>query len=78
MDRERAVIERERVMVEKDRDTVSRDRLALEQEKVRLERLFAPKEWTVEVTDSSKGKGSDVMVRKERLLYLFEKLIDNF
>lgn len=65
-------------MVEKDRDAVTRDRLALEQEKARLERLFAPKERTVEVTDSSKVKDSDVMGRNERLLYLSEKLIENF
>ncbi|XP_071358761.1 caldesmon [Trachinotus anak] len=79
IEREKAVMERERAVVEKDRDAVCRDRLALERERARLERLYASKEKTEEVTeDSSKMKETDVMDRKERFLYLFEKLIESF
>ncbi|GAA6221134.1 uncharacterized protein LOC108889270 [Lates japonicus] len=79
IERERAVMERERAMVERDRDAVCRDRLAVEGERARLERLFAPKERTEEVTEnSSKVKDTDVKDRKERFLYLLEKLIENF
>ncbi|KAM4569282.1 uncharacterized protein PAE49_008818 isoform 2-T2 [Odontesthes bonariensis] len=75
MERERAVMEREKLMMEKDRDTVRTERLTLEQEKARLERQFPQKEGT---EDGSNVKDSDVMDRKERLLYLFEKLVQNF
>ncbi|XP_070848077.1 caldesmon [Chaetodon trifascialis] len=79
IEREKAVMERERAMLEKDRDTLSRARLALEREKAKLERLTAAKEKTEEVTeDSSEVKDSDVIDRKERFLYLFEKLVENF
>lgn len=79
IEREKAVIERERMMVEKDKNALSRDRLALELEKARLERLVAPKGRTEEVTeDSSKVTHSDVTDRRERLLYLFEKLVEHF
>ena len=79
MERERAVMEREKLMMEKDRDTVRTERLALEEEKARLERQFAQKEGTKEATEhGSNVKDSDVMDRKERLLFLFEKLVQNF
>ncbi|KAF3705171.1 hypothetical protein EXN66_Car020862 [Channa argus] len=76
IDGEIAVFERERAMVEKDRNAVNTDRLALEQERARLERHFGQKEWTDDGTEnSSKVKDSDTTDRKERFLYLFEKLI---
>ncbi|XP_039996377.1 uncharacterized protein si:dkeyp-38g8.5 isoform X2 [Xiphias gladius] len=79
IEREKAVMERERAMVDKDRDAVRRDRLALEREKARLERLFATKERTEEdIEEGSKVKDAHVLDRKERFLYLFEKLIENF
>ncbi|XP_072233850.1 uncharacterized protein [Leuresthes tenuis] len=79
MERERAVMEREKLMMEKDRDTVRTERRALEEEKAKLERQFALKEGTEEATeDSSNVKDSDVMDRKGRLLFLFEKLVQNF
>nr|XP_046235369.1 uncharacterized protein si:dkeyp-38g8.5 isoform X2 [Scatophagus argus] len=79
LERERATIEREKAMMEKDRDVMSRERLALEREKDRLLRLSAPKERTEEATeDSSQVKDSGEMERKDRLLNLLEKLIENF
>lgn len=76
VDREKSVIERERVMAEKDRDALNRDKCALEQEKARLEKFLSPKERTEEVTGDKTQKDSDVMGRKERFLYLFEKLVE--
>uniref|UniRef100_A0A669E0J2 Si:dkeyp-38g8.5 n=4 Tax=Oreochromis TaxID=8139 RepID=A0A669E0J2_ORENI len=84
LDREKAVMERERGMVERDRDALRRDRLALEREKARLMSLSEEKEGSEEeVTEesssnSSNVKDSDDMDRKQRLIHLFEKLIDNF
>lgn len=84
LDREKAVMERERAMVERDRDALRRDRLALEREKARLMSLSEEKEGSEEeVTEesssnSSNVKESDDMDRKQRLIHLFEKLIDNF
>uniref|UniRef100_A0A8D2ZL01 Si:dkeyp-38g8.5 n=1 Tax=Scophthalmus maximus TaxID=52904 RepID=A0A8D2ZL01_SCOMX len=67
LEREKAVLERERAMVETDREAVSRDRLSLEST-------------TEEVAEQS-GNVNDTHVmdmdRKERFLYLFEKLIES-
>ncbi|AWO98126.1 putative caldesmon-like [Scophthalmus maximus] len=80
LEREKAVLERERAMVETDREAVSRDRLSLECEKARMKRLCAPKATTEEVAEQS-GNVNDTHVmdmdRKERFLYLFEKLIES-
>ncbi|XP_069375583.1 microfibrillar-associated protein 1 isoform X2 [Paralichthys olivaceus] len=81
IEREKVVLEREKAMVEKDKDAVCRERLALQRERARLERLFAPRETTEEATgNSSEVKDSHAvdMDRKERFLYLFEKLIESF
>lgn len=84
LDREKAVMERERAMVERDRDALRRDRLALEREKARLMSLSEEKEGSEEeVTEESSSNSSNVKEsddndRKQRLIHLFEKLIDNF
>uniref|UniRef100_A0A665WGM5 Si:dkeyp-38g8.5 n=2 Tax=Echeneis naucrates TaxID=173247 RepID=A0A665WGM5_ECHNA len=79
LERERALIEREKALMEKDRYILSRERMALEQEKARLERLNATKDRTEDITeDSSKRNDLDTTDRRERFLYLFEKLVENF
>ncbi|KAG7497911.1 hypothetical protein JOB18_045796 [Solea senegalensis] len=77
-EREKDGLEKERVMVERDRDDLRRERQALEREKARLERLFIPK-GIAEVAEHG-GKDAHVvdMNRKERFLYLFEKLVEDF
>ena len=81
MEREKVVLEREKAMMEKDKDTVCRERRALERERARLQRLFAPRETTEEATENHgevKDSHAVDMDRKERFLYLFEKLIESF
>uniref|UniRef100_A0A3Q0R191 Si:dkeyp-38g8.5 n=1 Tax=Amphilophus citrinellus TaxID=61819 RepID=A0A3Q0R191_AMPCI len=83
LEREKAVMERERAMVERARDAVSRDRLALEQKRAKLGRLCETEEGSEveEVTENSSSgseKDLDAVDRKQRLIFLFEKLIDNF
>ncbi|XP_035004035.2 uncharacterized protein si:dkeyp-38g8.5 [Hippoglossus stenolepis] len=81
VEREKVVLEREKAMVEKDKDAMCRERRALERERARLERLFAPRETTEEATGNHgevKDSHAVDMDRKERFLYLFEKLIESF
>lgn len=79
MERERAVLEREKSMIEKDREALHRERLALDQEKARWERASAQSERTEKTTEKDgKVMDSDAVDRKERFLYLFEKLVENF
>ncbi|XP_037552209.1 uncharacterized protein si:dkeyp-38g8.5 [Nematolebias whitei] len=79
MEREKAVLEREKSMIEKDREALHRERLALDKEKARWERVSAQNERT-ETTTEKDGNvmDSDAADRKERFLYLFEKLVENF
>lgn len=79
MERERALLEREKSMIEKDRDALHRERLALDKEKARWARVSAQNERTEMTTENdSKVMDSDAVDRKERFLYLFEKLVENF
>ncbi|KAJ0012556.1 hypothetical protein NQD34_016890 [Periophthalmus magnuspinnatus] len=66
IEREKALLDRERTVVEKEREAVAKDRLALEQEKARL------------VRTQGDSDNTDCTDRKERFLFLFEKLINNF
>lgn len=84
LERERAALDREKAVMERDRDALRRDRLALEREKARLVSLSEEKEGSEEeVTEESSSNSSNVkesgdMDRKQRLIHLFEKLIENF
>lgn len=71
IEREKALLERERALVEKERDAVSKERQALEREKARLERSNVR-------TEEDSENIATIMDRKERFLFLFEKLIDHF
>uniref|UniRef100_A0A3B3VEG4 Si:dkeyp-38g8.5 n=1 Tax=Poecilia latipinna TaxID=48699 RepID=A0A3B3VEG4_9TELE len=78
MERERAVMEREKLMLEKDRDALRSERLTLEKEKAKWLRLMVQKERTEEVTeDDSKVMNSDAVDKRERVLFLLEKLAEN-
>lgn len=71
IEREKSLLDRERTLVGKEREAVSKDRQALEQEKARLE---SSKVRTEDGTDNM----DNITDRKERFLFLFEKLINNF
>lgn len=66
IEREKTLLDRERAIVEMERDAVTKDRQVLEQEKARLVR-----------TQGESGNINNID-RKERFLFLFEKLIDSF
>uniref|UniRef100_A0A8C6U7M2 Uncharacterized protein n=1 Tax=Neogobius melanostomus TaxID=47308 RepID=A0A8C6U7M2_9GOBI len=65
IEREKTLLDRERAIVEKERETITKDRQALEQMKARL------------VRTQGESDNTDNIDRKERFLFLFEKLIDS-
>lgn len=67
-EKEKEAMEEEKATIEKDRDAVNKDRLVLDQERARLERRVTEKD----------VKDLTGMSRRERFLYLFEKLIEDF
>ncbi|XP_015256377.1 PREDICTED: uncharacterized protein LOC107101829 [Cyprinodon variegatus] len=78
LERERALIDREKLMLERERDALRSERLVLEKQKARWERLFAQKERTEGgAEDGCKEKNSEAAERKERLLCLLEKLVED-